>query len=156
MTKYRDNRWFNQYFLNFESNDELNLDLRSSLGASFGRYMIQNNSSELALLAGIIATNEKLMGNLETQENIEGLIGIEYSKYHINSPVIDLSVKLSIYPSITESGRTRAQLDTTLRQELIPDLFLDLTFYDSYDSMPTPGAEATNDYGIATSLGWSF
>lgn len=47
MTRFRSNRWFNTYLLGFESNDELGLDLRTSIGAGAGRYLIQTNTSEL-------------------------------------------------------------------------------------------------------------
>jgi hypothetical protein len=40
---------------------------------------------------------------------------------------VDLSARLKAFPSITESGRTRAQLDLSLRWEVITDLFWDLS-----------------------------
>ena len=56
----------------------------------------------------------------------------------------------------TDSGRLRTQLDVNLRWELINDLFWDLNYYNTYDSDPPSGAESTSDYGIVTSIGWSF
>lgn len=156
MTRFRKNRWFNSYLLGFESNDELGLDLRTSVGAAFGRYMIQTNTSELALLGGLVGTNEVLTGDVSSQENLEGLLGLDYSRYIFDDPAVDLSIRLSAFPSITESGRTRAQLDVNLRWEIISDLFWDLNYYDTYDSDPPSGSLSTNDYGIVTSLGWSF
>jgi hypothetical protein len=44
MTRFRKNRWFNSYLLGLESNDELGLNLRTSLGAGLGRYFIQTNT----------------------------------------------------------------------------------------------------------------
>ena len=35
-------------------------------------------------------------------------------------------------------------------------LFFDLEFYDSYDNKPPSGGESTSDYGIKTSLGYSW
>lgn len=155
-TRFRDNRWFNSYLLDFESNDELGLDLRTSLGAGLGRYLIQTDSSELSLLGGAVGTAESLQGEASSQENLEGLIGLDYSRYVYDHPAVDLSARLSAYPSITESGRLRAQLDVSLRWEIINDLFWDLSYYNTYDSDPPSGSESTSDYGIVTSLGWSF
>ena len=43
-----------------------------------------------------------------------------------------------------------------LRREIISDFYLDLSFYQTYDSDP-PDAEAeSTDYGVITSLGYSF
>ena len=156
MTRFRNNRWFNSYLIGLESNDELGLNLRTSIGAGVGRYLIQTNTSELAFLGGLMGTTEALAGDVSSQENIEGLLGMDYSRYLFDDPAVDLSVRLTAYPSLTESGRTRAQLDVNLRWEIISDLFWDLNYYDTYDSNPPSGSLSTNDYGVVTSLGWSF
>ena len=157
MTRFRDNRWFNSYLLGFESNDELKLRLRSSAGAGLGRYLIQTNTSELSFIGGLLGTSESLIGDTSSEQNIEGLLGVGFSKYIFDDPTVDMSLTLSVYPSITDAGRTRAQFDANIRRELIKDLYWDLTFYDTYDSdPPSAEAESTNDYGIVTSLGWSF
>jgi len=167
MTRYRNNRWFNSYILGFESNDELGLDMRSSVGASLGRFLIQTNTSELAVLGGLIGTAENLSPELDpdtgdiifdqpSQENIEGMLGVDYSRYVFDDPTVDLSTRLTVYPSITDSGRTRAQFDVNLRWEMIKDLYWDLSYYNTYDSAPPSGSLSTNDYGVVTSIGWSF
>jgi hypothetical protein len=38
----------------------------------------------------------------------------------------------------------------------VSDLFFQLSFYGSYDSEPGAGAESNADYGVTTSLGYSF
>lgn len=171
MSRFRANRWFNSYLIGFESNDELGLDLRSSIGVGLGRYLIQTNNSELALLAGLVGTAESLQLNDEdeastqpvpsepsvsSQESLEGLLGLEYSRYVYDHPAVDLSARLKAFPSITDSGRTRAQLDLSLRWEVITDLFWDVSYYNSYDSDPPSASESTSDYGVITSIGYSF
>jgi len=169
-TRFRGDRWFNSYLLGFESNDELGLNLRSSLGAGMGRYLIQTNTSELALIGGLLGTSENLAPvppeagipenpeitePVSSQESLEGMLGVDYSRYIFDDPSVDLSVRLYAFPSITQSGRTRAQLDINLRWELINDLFWDLTYYNTFDSEPPSGSESTNDYGVVTSVGYS-
>jgi len=164
-TRFLNNRWFNTYLLGFESNDELRLDLRSSLGAGIGRYLVQTNTSELSLMGGIVGTAENLnpeddgdpsTSSESSQNNIEGMFGIDYSRYVFDDPTVDLTARLYAFPSITQSGRTRAQFDINLRWELIADLFWDLSYYNTYDSDPPSGSVSTNDYGIVTSVGYSF
>ena len=168
MTRFRKNRWFNSYWLGFESNDELGLNLRASLGTGLGRFLVQTNTSELAVMGGIVGSNEDvddLLGRSETKQNLEGLLGIEYSRFIFDDPTLDLSTNLVAYPSITESGRIRTQFDLNLRWEVINDLYLDLSYYNTYDSDPQTevdlglgglGTPEKHDYGIVTSLGWSF
>ena len=156
MTRFRKNRWFNTYLSGLESNDELGLNLRTSIGLGLGRYLQQTNSSEFGLIAGVIGTSETLEGDVSSQENIEGLLALDYSRYIYDDPMLDLSSRLSIFPSITESGRMRAQFDINLRWEMFADLFWDLSYYNTYDSNSASGSESTNDYGVVTSIGWSF
>ena len=156
MTRFRKNRWFNTYLAGLESNDELGLNLRTSAGLGLGRYLLQTNTSEFGLMGGVIGTKEALEGDASSQENIEGLIALNYSRYIYDDPQLDLSSQLSVFPSITESGRARAQFDVNLRWEMFADLFWDLSYYNTYDSNPASGSESTNDYGVVTSVGWSF
>ena len=156
MTRFRKNRWFNTYLSGLESNDELGLNLRTSIGLGLGRYLQQTNSSEFGLIAGVMGTSETLEGDVSSQENIEGLLALDYSRYIYDNPMLDLSSRLSIFPSITESGRMRAQFDINLRWEMFADLFWDLSYYNTYDSNSASGSESTNDYGVVTSIGWSF
>lgn len=168
MTRFRRNRWFNSYILGFESNDELDLKLRSSLGAGIGRYLKQTDISEFSLLGGLVATSEQLnvcgdcaaIPELDAApshlESLEGLLGLNYSRYIFDDPTVDLFVRAYVFPSITESGRTRTQFDINLRWELISDLYWDLNYYNKYDSDPPAGGESTSDYGVVTSIGWSF
>ncbi|MFT7287013.1 MAG: hypothetical protein ACI87W_001122 [Halieaceae bacterium] len=155
-SRYRDNRWFNSYLMGFESSDELGLNLRSSVGAALGRYITQTNTSEFALLGGLVATAESFRGDTSSKENIEGLIGVDYSRYVYDSPSVDLSSRFSAYPSLTEKGRYRTQLDISLRWEVISDLFWDFSYYNTYDSDPPSDAASGSDRGVVTSLGWSF
>ncbi|NIL95423.1 MAG: DUF481 domain-containing protein [Woeseiaceae bacterium] len=165
LTRFRSNRWFNSYMLGFEVNDELGLDLRSSFGAGMGRYLIQTNTSELALIGGLAATYEDLdpvedapgvFTGESSQKSLEAVAGLKYAHYIFDEPTVDLTVRMFAFPSLTQSGRTRAQLDVNLRWELIKDLFWELNYYNTFDSDPPSGAQSTNDYGVVTSVGWSF
>ena len=61
-----------------------------------------------------------------------------------------------MFPSLTTWGRVRSEVDISASRELVRDLTFVLSFYDSYDSDPL-GVDATgNDYGLVTSLGWTF
>ena len=74
-TRFRSNRWFNAFLIGLESADEFGLNLRSSLGATIGRYLRQTNTAEFALLGGLLGSNESFTGDVESQNNLEGMIG---------------------------------------------------------------------------------
>jgi hypothetical protein len=72
-----------------------------------------------------------------------------------DSPKTSLTTSLTLYPSLTDTGRVRADLDVALRHELVADLFFELNFYGSHDSRPPENGEKS-DYGFVTGLGYSF
>jgi hypothetical protein len=79
----------------------------------------------------------------------------QYEYFTYDSPKTSLTTTLTIFPSVTDAGRIRSNIDVALRRELVKDLFVELSFYDSYDSRP-PDEGEKNDYGIVTSLGYTF
>ena len=127
-----------------------------------GGISFRQTLRQLALLGGVVGTSESLQADEaspespSSEESLEGLLGLEYSRYVYDHPAVDLSARLKAFPSITDSGRTRAQLDLSLRWEVITDLFWDLSYYNSYDSDPPSASQSTSDYGIVTSIGYSF
>ena len=64
--------------------------------------------------------------------------------------------RLQYYPSLSDRGRHRAQLDTSIKQELLKDLFVALTLYNSYDNRPPNATADRNDVGVVASVGWTY
>ncbi len=81
-------------------------------------------------------------------------MGYEVFKY--KSPKTSLNSKLSFFPSLTEDRRYRVQYDIAARQEIVKDFFFELSGYFTFDSQPPENAASGTDYGIVTSLGWTF
>lgn len=144
-----------------ERNDELGIDARLTTGAGLARYFAQDEDSEIMLFAGAVANQEWTDpgdGSLEqddSRQSLEGALGATWRIFRFGDPDVSLSSSAFLYPSVTESGRHRGNLDVSLRREIISDLFFDVSFYESYDSDPPSGGETT-DYGIVTSLGYKF
>jgi hypothetical protein len=63
---------------------------------------------------------------------------------------------LQYYPSLSNIGRQRLQLDSAFKRELVKDFFVSLNLYDTYDSRPPNPSADRNDVGIVVSLGWSY
>ncbi len=155
-TRLRANRWLNDGGLSLDRNDELGLNLRTSLSAGGGRILMQSNSSYLVLKGGLKATRENNVDQPEDLDSLEsyGLLKWEWFRY--DSPKFDWSTSIEVIPSLTESGRVRGEFDITLSWEIIGDLSWQLDFYDSYDNKPQSATASKNDYGITTSLSYDF
>jgi hypothetical protein len=149
-------RWFTTGVGSLTQNDELGIDLRTSVGAGGGRYLIQSNQTMLSLEGGIMLSRENLAGEASAADTVEAYGALRWDWFRYDSPVLDLSSNLEVYPNLSDTGRVRGDFDIRLRWEVIEDLFWELKFYDSYDNRPGTVGASENDYGITTSLGYSF
>ena len=157
-TVYRhllENRWYWAALGSLERNDELGIDLRSLGGGGYGRYLVQTGRTLWSATGGLAVVNEQRAGTEGAETNVEGFLNTDYEFFTYDTPKTSINTSLTIFPSITQSGRVRGNLDLALRQELITDLFVELSVYDSYDNDP-PENGTKNDYGIVTSLGYTF
>ena len=115
----------------------------------------RTHRSEIVIGTGLSYTRERYFEQ-DSVDNAEGVAGINTQFYKLYSPKVDLISELVFIPSLTTSGRIRLEFDTKLRIEVFKDFFVNLSFYDSYDSKPPSETAAKNDYGFVTGVSWSF
>jgi putative salt-induced outer membrane protein YdiY len=139
-----------------ERNEETGVEARAQLGAALGKYFVQTSKSELSAMVGAALTREWATGSEGSQESIEGIVGGNWRLFRFNSPTITLNSTALLFPSLTDAGRYRTNLNISLRRELVKDFYLDLSFYHAYDNEPPDENAETTDYGFTTSLGYSF
>lgn len=137
----------------YESNDQLALDYRVSVGAGFGRYFIDNHEYQLVSAIGLQANTERDLSG-EQQESLEGALKLEFATWKFDPPELDVRLTLNLYPSITDSGRLRGDSDLRLRWELYKDLFWDITAWGVYDNQNI--GDGNLDYGVSTGIGWDY
>ena len=154
--RFRSNRVFVEGSTGAQTNDELGIDLRLLIGGGIGRHWKQTNRSLFDTSGGLVATEEWLTGTSKSQTNLEMYGTLVYEFFQYDTPKSDISVRLTVYPSVTDWGRVRTEFDASIRKELITDFFLDVSLYLSGDNRPPLTAVATVDYGIVLSLGWTF
>lgn len=153
--RFLPDRWFWQGFGSFDGNDELGIDLRTTLGAAYGRFLRQDQQQDWAAYAGLAVTRENF-SEQPTNESVEGVLGTQYWFFRYNAPEATFDATLNLFPSLTESGRMRSEGRLRARYEIVTDLFFEASMYGSYDSEPGEGADSKSDYGVTTSLGYSF
>jgi hypothetical protein len=137
----------------YETNDELALDYRFSLGAGLGRHFLDTHRSTWnGNIGAQVLTEKSTVG--DTQESVEGVLSTEYSTWKYTTPELHLKIHFSLYPSFTESGRLRGDSNINLRWEIVKDLYWDVTAFGTYDNQ---AAEDTKfDYGLSTGIGWDY
>lgn len=139
----------------FENNESLGIRLRSQLGVAIGPRLVNTNRAQLFVGAGLAVNDERGIDTDPTQ-NVEGVLLFRTSYYSYDRPRTNVDVAFQYFPSLTDLGRQRSQLDASVKREVWKDLFLALNLFDSFDSRPPNPASESNDVGIVLSLGWSY
>ena len=155
LRRFLPQRWFRQATLQFESNEELGLDLRTSAGGAVGRYLVQTHDHEWAWYAGANLTQEQQVAQANRRD-VEALFGTQYALYRYDTPERTVYADLRVMPSLTDSGRIRSAATARCRYEIVKDFFFELSVYGTYDNRPGADAKSHSDYGTETSLGFTF
>ena len=148
-------RWFITGVGQFESNESLGLILRSQIGAAAGPRVINSNRAQMTIGAGI-AFNDEQGVDVGSSQNLEALFLFESSFYTYDRPKTNIDVSAQYYPSLSNAGRHRVQLDVAAKREFWKDLFLSINGYDTLDSRPPNPAADKNDVGVVISIGWTY
>jgi hypothetical protein len=153
--RYPWQRWFILTAGRFETNESLGLTLRSQIGAAAGPRLVNSNRAQLVLGAGLAFNHEQGV-DVESTQNVEALFTFETAFYTYDRPKTNVDVSFQYYPSLSNTGRQRVQLDVGAKREFLKDLFVALNFFNTYDNRPPNPAADTNDVGIVLSIGWTY
>jgi hypothetical protein len=153
--RYPWKRWFVTAAGRFETNESLGLELRSQVGGAFGPRLVNTNRAQVAVGAGL-AVNEERGVDVPRTQNFEGILVFRSSYYTYDRPKTNVDVSLAYYPSFSNVGRHRLQLDSAVKREVWKDLFLSLNVFDTFDSRPPNPAAEQNDVGVVLSIGWTY
>ncbi len=148
-------KWRGVGYLAAESNEELNLDIRLTVGAGGLFQPIQTNSILLGFGSGPLLTRELFIDSPDPKHSLEFSVLGEFEAFRFDDPELDFTVKLNIIPSITTWGRVRINLDSRLRYELINDLYIGFSVFNAFDSQAGDQG-AQNDFNTTISLGYKF
>ncbi len=148
--------WYVKGLTGFLRSNQQQLNLRATFGGGVGRYLIHTNRTALTLEGGTVYTHENYSpdsGIDPKQSNLEGLTAVRFDVFWFDST--DISFSLNTLPSFTSPGRVRLDGNLDVKLDLIGDLYWKLSLWDNFDSQP-PVIVQRNDFGISTTVGWSF
>lgn len=146
--------------LNFLSNTEQNLKLRTTGVLGLGYYLVRTNALYWNVFAGP-ALNVEQVGSVENlnvsgspdRQSMEAVFGTELNLYDIGD--LELFTNFYWYPSITEDGRNRIDYKFDVKYDLPLGFYLKAGFTLNYDSQPAAGA-SQSDYVILSGFGWEL
>jgi hypothetical protein len=147
-------RYYRQSALEFQRDEALGLDLRSLIAQTFGRYFVQRQGFEWRVGAGLAVSTETGSDG-EKRQAIWLPLTTDLYIFRWDHPKTNVAANLALLPALNEGGRVRGEASLKMKHELINDLFVQISFNDSYDNRPAETAR-TNDFNVVTSLGYSF
>jgi hypothetical protein len=150
-------RWSAVALVQVEQNDELALDYRFTGGGGMNRSLVHTNDMELSAALGVAASEERFSSELGavTNTSLEGLVAGNWSAYRFDSPALDFSTSVALFPSFSDWGRLRGQVEFRLKYEVFSDFHAGILFTDTFDSRP-PESVSKNDYVTTLTIGWSY
>lgn len=148
------NDWFPLAEINWLSNTEQNIELRTVSKLGIGKFIARTNSLYWGIQVGASYNNERFSNkNLSTQNSLEGFIGSELNLYDVKD--FSLLTKIISYPGITESGRLRIDASIDLQYDLPLDFFIKTGITINYDNKSVVSS-SKYDYIFQTSFGWEL
>lgn len=153
--RYFRKSWTAGAFTTAEQNTELGLELRALVGFDAGKVVVQSSRSDLSFVGGILGNIEEGTDGSQTY-NLEGKISGLYKYFVFHHPKVSLDTDFTIYPSFNVEGRIRIILNIKARLEILKDVYFNVTFYENYDNKPPSVDASKDDFGINTSLSYTF
>jgi hypothetical protein len=145
------NDWYLIVKTDFLSNDEQKLKLRSAYSAGLGKYLIHTNRVRLGLSAGGVWNDETYTDEtIEDKSSQEAFLGGQLDMFDIGD--LNLFTGVTVYPSLSESGRVRTDFKFDIKYDLPLDFYINLGYTLNYDNQ---GA-AKSDYVLQTTFGWDL
>jgi hypothetical protein len=148
------NEWYPLASIDFVTNNEQQIKLRSTAKLGIGNYIINNNKVYWGFSAGA-NFNKEDYSNTENddRQTWEGFGGTELNFF--NAGDLSLLTRLVVYPGFTEKGRLRADFKTDLKYDLPLDFYIKIGFTLNFDNQPASGS-SDYDYVMQTGIGWSL
>ena len=138
----------------FQQDESLGLNFRSTLAPAYGRYLVQRRQTTFSLFSGVAFNREQFTGE-DYQNSAEALVGADLEWFTPGESDTDFSTTAVSYFNISGTARTRVDLNSAFKRKFLKDLNWSINVFDSFDSTPAEG-QKKNDFGVSLSLGWSF
>lgn len=126
------------------------------IGIAGGKSLIQNNKMLFQIFAGADVVQQKRFADEDFTTNFEALFGGRFDAFRYSTPKLDFMAAFSMHPNLTEFGLIRIYFDTRLRYEILHSFYIGLTVFDKFDGDLREGGARKNDFGINTTISWSF
>ncbi len=145
--------WYIPASVDFLTNTEQKLKLRTGLKLGAGNFIIHTNHVYLSTALGLNYNNENYSLDENDRGSLEGYFGTEFNMFDVGD--LNLITSIVAYPSFTETRRWRSDFIFDLKYDLPLDFYISLGVTINYDNQPVEGATEV-DYVAHTGFGWEW
>ncbi len=156
MRQLRSPRNFYMGLSEFLQSNEQQLNLRTTLGGAVGHVFSQSNNSFINGYGGVIYNHEQYSSQAtvgRTGNSAEAVFGSQLNFFRFRTT--DIVTEAQLYPSLTELGRVRFNLNTYMKLRIAKRLDWTFGYFLNYDSRP-PQNLPKSDYGSNSGLAWRY
>jgi hypothetical protein len=159
LAAYRLLPWKNYYysaFGGFLQSSAQGIDLRRRGGIGAGRYFKNTNRVRMSMLLGPVwqHVNYRTVIVPVASQQIYGAAILTNLNIFLFKKT-NLTLRSTVAPALSESGRLFADTDLSYYWKIFGDLSWNVSFYGNWDTRPPPTFAGT-DYGYSSGIKWTF
>ncbi len=147
--------WFALTTVQYERNSQLDLDARFTVGVGGGRSVLHSPKALMLVWVGVSALRENYVAT-EATNSADGVLAWSYALYTYGRHETSFTAQAVILPSLTIDNRVRLNLNVNFKREFFKDFYFGVGAFETYDSNPQGIDARKNDFGVDSTLGWSF
>jgi len=154
-SKFLDRNSFLAGLSDFLHSSQQDLNLRTTLGGGYGRFLKRTTNSNLAWLGGVVYVHESFdtTSGQPSDQSTEAVVGLQYNLVRFKFGEFGSQVR--VFPGLSDASRIRLTTNNSATIKLVNNFHLQFTFWDNFDSKP-PVVARKNELGISSGIGWSF
>jgi len=157
--RYFGKSWFLSGEYKFEQNSEQGFDARNILTASGGKNLLQSQKTDMLVTLGVNYNRETFTtaeNGQEASNNVELPMTTQFQAFKYGAPELTTTLAFTYFPSLTDPGRHRFNSSLKFSMEFFSDFWFSIEFYDDFDNRIPSTGKKSNDYGIVSTLSYSF
>jgi len=151
--KYFKNNWFYNSKLAFLSNTSQSIKARINPSLGMGNYLIRNNKLFFVLGGGLTYNIEKYFDSSTDKNSLELVAVTQLNMFNFKD--ININSTILLFPSLSEKGRFRTDIDFSLKYDLPLDFYIKTALSANYDNQPSANTIKL-DYVFSTGFGWQL
>jgi hypothetical protein len=151
--KYYRNNWFFNSNFSFLSNTSQSIKGRFSPSLGMGNYLVRNNKLYFLVGGGLTYNIEKYFDSTNDKNSFEMVFMTQFNMFNFKD--LDVNTSVLMFPSLSEKGRFRTDIDFSFKYDLPLDFYIKSSISVNFDNQPYQDTQEM-DYVFSTGFGWKL